>query len=699
MKRLIHSFSTILILTAFCLSVSHAADVTRNSDNNRVPLPGAYKFGIEPIPDLTQVSEGQSEIVKAANAVPSTVSRDITITTALVDSSVNGYGMILPMTNPIYWHPDNGFVLGYRQWLGPSTEGYSSGYIGSAYSSDGEDWSVYSNLNVNLPWGDPPTGRYPSAVGGLEYPYVIWNEYTTAGGGDYGGRPIYSWDQFFYGGGSFFLPPVDINNGCGTLPCDPADNWVGSPSISDDNGTPVLNTTFSGWSGSNSDAFASVRYLYHSSFHASGYFIFNDAYTVFSGDEFEQESASGSYTSSAIVDVNDEGVGYAGVISYFRGSIDDPPTSIDDAHTIMLRKTEDYGGTWSSDGQNGSDYYYISTDAFKSMFIDSGLMEPFMADTTGDGNEVLVTPSDAYVPYDFDMKVDADGGVHIVAGVIPSEGGFIYWVPGCAIYHMYNPDPSNPDTWEAHYIADIYETFMWDVGGTAMYFQVFPELALSVESSDVMYATWDAVTFSSIDTLPDGTIEYNDWNRDVFIARSEDSGRTWPDVDNITNTIGQDENNYSFDEIHPHLAGNATDDECYILYNEVEYDVPQEGLACPTTPEDCMQRYWFAKVNYSGMDAGDSETTTIPGAFSLQQNYPNPFNPETFIKFDLNISSEIELVIFDVLGQEIESLVNGEVEAGSHEIVLDASGFSAGVYFYRLTVDDISDTKKMILLK
>lgn len=89
----------------------------------------------------------------------------------------------------------------------------------------------------------------------------------------------------------------------------------------------------------------------------------------------------------------------------------------------------------------------------------------------------------------------------------------------------------------------------------------------------------------------------------------------------------------------------------------------------------------------------------IPMGFNLEQNFPNPFNPSTNIKFELPKASFVKLVIFDALGREMESLVNQEMNAGSHSITWDASKYTSGVYFYKLTAGDFTDTKKMMLLK
>ncbi|RPH36183.1 T9SS C-terminal target domain-containing protein, partial [bacterium] len=88
-----------------------------------------------------------------------------------------------------------------------------------------------------------------------------------------------------------------------------------------------------------------------------------------------------------------------------------------------------------------------------------------------------------------------------------------------------------------------------------------------------------------------------------------------------------------------------------------------------------------------------------PPMFRLEQNYPNPFNPSTTIRFALPRRSHVSLTVFDMLGQEVATLVSGEVVAGYHEVRFDASGLATGVYFYRLQAGDFVEVKRLMCLK
>lgn len=85
--------------------------------------------------------------------------------------------------------------------------------------------------------------------------------------------------------------------------------------------------------------------------------------------------------------------------------------------------------------------------------------------------------------------------------------------------------------------------------------------------------------------------------------------------------------------------------------------------------------------------------------YSLSQNYPNPFNPITNINFTLSKASNVELVVYDVLGNKVKELLKDYREAGKHEIKINASDLSSGIYFYTLKTDGLIQTKKMNLIK
>ena len=97
--------------------------------------------------------------------------------------------------------------------------------------------------------------------------------------------------------------------------------------------------------------------------------------------------------------------------------------------------------------------------------------------------------------------------------------------------------------------------------------------------------------------------------------------------------------------------------------------------------------------------AGVKNEALVPGSFALEQNYPNPFNPSTTINFTLGKASDVKLMIYNILGQRVTTLVDTRMNAGQQSIVFDASKLASGVYFYRLEAGNFNSVKKMLLLK
>ena len=89
----------------------------------------------------------------------------------------------------------------------------------------------------------------------------------------------------------------------------------------------------------------------------------------------------------------------------------------------------------------------------------------------------------------------------------------------------------------------------------------------------------------------------------------------------------------------------------------------------------------------------------LPTKFSLEQNFPNPFNPMTTIRYQIPELSFVTLKVYDVIGNEVATLINEEKTVGNYQVEFDASSLSSGIYFYRLQAGEFVETKKMILMK
>jgi len=115
----------------------------------------------------------------------------------------------------------------------------------------------------------------------------------------------------------------------------------------------------------------------------------------------------------------------------------------------------------------------------------------------------------------------------------------------------------------------------------------------------------------------------------------------------------------------------------------------------------------YTTIKYSQLVGIRKVDDIIPKSFSLLQNYPNPFNPSTKIKFSIPLSRGmaesrgvlVKLKIYDILGKEVNTLVNEELKPGSYEVNWNASNYPSGIYYYKLIAGDFTETKKMVLIK
>jgi hypothetical protein len=132
----------------------------------------------------------------------------------------------------------------------------------------------------------------------------------------------------------------------------------------------------------------------------------------------------------------------------------------------------------------------------------------------------------------------------------------------------------------------------------------------------------------------------------------------------------------------------------------IHYDSP------PPTCMDYGTIYIADNMKVTQIPTGIISEGGHPNLFSLSQNYPNPFNPTTHLRFDLPAGKagiaemrNVKLIILDILGREITTLVNERLNTGTYEVEWDASNFSSGIYFYTLQTGDFTCTKRMVLLK
>ncbi|MEJ2054431.1 MAG: T9SS type A sorting domain-containing protein [Calditrichaceae bacterium] len=130
-------------------------------------------------------------------------------------------------------------------------------------------------------------------------------------------------------------------------------------------------------------------------------------------------------------------------------------------------------------------------------------------------------------------------------------------------------------------------------------------------------------------------------------------------------------------------------------FQQPGYDVVPWDTTLTIANDDTA--FYLEFVYYSASDIG--EENIIPQKYALEQNYPNPFNPKTTIKYQLSSAGKVQLKIYNILGQAIQTLVSEQQKAGKYQVTWDASRFPSGVYFYRIEAGDFVKTRRMLLIK
>ena len=134
-------------------------------------------------------------------------------------------------------------------------------------------------------------------------------------------------------------------------------------------------------------------------------------------------------------------------------------------------------------------------------------------------------------------------------------------------------------------------------------------------------------------------------------------------------------------------------DTCYI-----QISIVGPGTGVQSSPH-AGSYYLLDDLTFSGSTDVENQSSLVPVAMNLNQNYPNPFNPSTTISYSLSKASYVKLRVFNILGKELTTLVDGFQSAGNHSARFLASNMASGVYFYRLETEGYTAMKQMLLIK
>jgi photosystem II stability/assembly factor-like uncharacterized protein len=224
-------------------------------------------------------------------------------------------------------------------------------------------------------------------------------------------------------------------------------------------------------------------------------------------------------------------------------------------------------------------------------------------------------------------------------------------------------------------------------------------VAVDPTNEDIIYVTFNGLKW--IDPQP-------------HVFRSTDQGVSWTDIS--SNLPDAPVNAFAVDPVEPVRLYLGSDVGMYVSYNSGQsWWVLGEGLPVlpigdikihPTTRELVAGTYGRSmyKIDLNAIPTLIESSNQVVEEFKLEQNYPNPFNPSTKIRYSIpsvgaSFMKFVQLKVYDVLGNEMVTLVNEEKPAGTYEVNFNPTGFTSGIYFYKLIAGNFSQTKKMILLK
>jgi len=371
-------------------------------------------------------------------------------------------------------------------------------------------------------------------------------------------------------------------------------------------------------------------------------------------------------------------------------------------------------GIWpgiATSGNPDAVYIYSSTDG-------GGTWNGTIAGVGSGGANVeydQVTNRDPYAPYfenfaQIQGNVSNDGVSHIAVNGY-GEGA----IPGPDTTNMYTILywNSNHQDWiavsmpEMEGEGDGFGNIVTD--GTNRWYpgngigQAYPTLSVS-DNGQVVLVMWQAYEYT-------GAVGTSEWNiypgdngaetgeiyfTDLYYAYSEDGGATWSDVEVAKGDADVMEQYPQCAQLMLVEGNQAT-----VHYMYQEDAVP--GIAVfngQVVGQNSWSTdtYWLHDVLALTLTTG-VEDDVVVNDFTLEQNYPNPFNPGTQINYTLAERSSVTLKVYDVLGNEIATLVNTTQEAGAYDVTFDASQLSSGLYIYTLNAGNFTSSKKMMLMK
>jgi len=244
--------------------------------------------------------------------------------------------------------------------------------------------------------------------------------------------------------------------------------------------------------------------------------------------------------------------------------------------------------------------------------------------------------------------------------------------------------------------------------------------SLAVDGSGNVYVTGTSYEVYIVNSYDYSTIKYNSLGIQQWVARyngtgSQDDNAYSLAIDGSGNTYVTGSSSNGANRDYVTIKYNSSGVRQWLAryngpanQNDFSYSLKIDGLGNAYVTGYSIGSGTgtdYATIKYSYVLGIENISTEVPSSYSLSQNYPNPFNPRTKIRFNIQKSefrsqnSEVTLKVYDIMGRELQTLVNEKLNPGTYETTFDGSNYSSGVYFYRLMTDGYSETKRMLLIK
>ncbi len=360
-----------------------------------------------------------------------------------------------------------------------------------------------------------------------------------------------------------------------------------------------------------------------------------------------------------------------------------------DNDNIMEIVAESYTGlyVWKANGDSMPGFPFMMPNGDVNSYS-----SPVLVDVNNDNKKEII----------FGTHVSGGGGyVYILkydATIYPNWPKYVdYWIYGPpAVGYIDNDNILDVAVGDQVMSASpVDKLYAWNVNGTSL--SGFPIYSLNAINIQVLLADIDNDNQTELiiddNTTSGGQGKYLAFNHDGTPCAN------WPIYTNSTTFY---QNPCLFDANRDGVldmtgAGMSTSPQqttIYIWNLQTPYN--QQRIYVPMFQFNPRHNGVYGDLYITNVKLVQNE---IPKEFILEQNYPNPFNSSTVIRYHITKSTNVKLIVYDITGKEVTTIINSKQDAGSYEVKFDAGNLSSGIYFYKLITDNYVDTKKLIFVK